>query len=146
MRRFFVFFIALCLAFSLCLPLFGADGGASRNLSDAERWLLVRLVAAEAGEEPLLCQVCLAALVLNRRDSDRFPGTVTGVIRQAGAFSAVSEGRLFSVTDERILESARVAVAAAACGIDPGGGSLYYAFGESCYVPLIRAGGMVFGK
>lgn len=146
MRRFFVLFLAFCLLFSLTLPAFAADSEGDRGISETDRWLLVRLVAAEAGDEPLLCQVCLAALVLNRRDSDRFPNTVSGVIRQKGAFSAVTEGRLFSVTDPEKLESARVAVAAAAYGMDPAGGSLYYAFGSGSFVPLLRAGGMVFGQ
>ena len=145
MRRLFLFFAAAWLLFAFSIPLFAADHEPARPLSSAERWLLVRLVAAEAGDEPLLCQVCLASLVLNRRDSDRFPSTVTGVIRQKGAFSAVAEGRLFSVTDEKKLESAKVAVAAAAYGTDPSGGSLYYAFGNGDFVPLLRAGGMVFG-
>jgi len=146
MRRFFILFLAFCLLFPLALPAFATDSVADRGVSHADRWLLVRLVAAEAGDEPLLCQVCLAALVLNRRDCDRFPNTVGGVIRQRGAFSSVTEGRLFSVTDADKLESARVAVAAAAYGMDPAGGSLYYAFGSGDFLPLLRAGGMVFGR
>ena len=52
------------------------------NLSAAERDLLARLVRAEAGGEPYLGQVAVAATVLNRVKDPRYPNTVSGVIYQ----------------------------------------------------------------
>jgi len=52
------------------------------NISAAERDLLARLVRAEAGGEPYLGQVAVAATVLNRVKDPRYPNTVSGVIYQ----------------------------------------------------------------
>ena len=50
--------------------------------SKGELDLLARLVTAEAGGEPYRGQVAVAASVLNRVESSRYPNTISGVINQ----------------------------------------------------------------
>ena len=57
--------------------------------SKGELDLLARLVTAEAGGEPYRGQVAVAASVLNRVQSSRYPNTISGVINQ------VAEGRYY---------------------------------------------------
>lgn len=56
--------------------------------------LLAACVEAEAGNQPLLGKRLVADVILNRVDSDRFPDTISGVIRQPGQFSVVRNGAL----------------------------------------------------
>lgn len=65
----------------------GSLSGSTVRLSATEMDLLARLVRAEAGSEPYLGQVAVAATVLNRVRDPRFPGSVSAVIFQvAGGF------------------------------------------------------------
>ena len=58
--------------------------------------LLARLINGEARGEPYTGMVAVGAVVLNRVASSKFPSTVAGVIYQAGAFDAVSDGQICS--------------------------------------------------
>ena len=64
----------------------------STSLSSTELNLLARCVYSEARGEPYTGQVAVAAVVLNRVRNSSFPNTVSGVIYQPGAFTAVSDG------------------------------------------------------
>lgn len=88
--------------------------------SDSE--LLAKLIEAEARGESYTGQVAVGAVVLNRVESSSFPDTVSGVIYQSGAFSAVRD------SNWRVSPSAtsRKAALDAINGWDPTGGSLYY--------------------
>jgi N-acetylmuramoyl-L-alanine amidase len=95
-----------------------AIGGLTR--SDLN--LLAHLVYGEARGEPFVGQVAVAAVVLNRVQSDKFPKTVAGVIYHPGAFTCVSDGQ-FNLTPNR---EAMQAALDAAHGWDPSHGALYY--------------------
>jgi N-acetylmuramoyl-L-alanine amidase len=90
-----------------------------RTFSASELDLLARLVQAEAGGEPYQGQVAVAATILNRLDSPRFPNTITEVIYQVVngyyQYSPVLDGRI----NQPAADSARRAVRDAVNGADP---------------------------
>ncbi|UUZ86803.1 cell wall hydrolase [Paenibacillus sp. P26] len=67
-------------------------------------------------------QVAVAAVILNRVKAPSFPNTVSGVIFQPGAFTAVADGQIWLTPNE----SSKRAVREALSGWDPSGGRLYY--------------------
>ena len=91
------------------------------SISETDFDLLVRLVAAEAGGEPYDGQVAVAAVVLNRMRSYKFPNTVRGVVYQENQFSSVPK-----LPNIEPSESCRRAVVEALNGIDPSNGALYF--------------------
>lgn len=92
----------------------------SSYASDVE--LLARLIHGEARGEPYVGMVAVGAVVLNRVRSSKFPNTLAGVIYQAGAFDAVSDGQINLTPNEQSRRAARDALN----GWDPTGGCLYY--------------------
>lgn len=84
--------------------------------------LLARIISAEARGEPYQGQVAVGAVVLNRVKDPAFPDTLSGVIYQTEAFTAVADGQF----DQPIAESAYRAAQEALNGSDPSGGALYY--------------------
>ena len=80
------------------------------------------MISAEARGEPYEGQVAVGAVILNRVRHPSFPNTVSGVIYQPGAFSALLDGQY----DEPIAESAYRAAQDAMNGWDPTGGAIYY--------------------
>ena len=95
---------------------------AGSSASDIQ--LMARAINGEARGEPYEGQVAVGAVILNRVKSSQFPNTVSGVIYQSGAFTAVSDGQI----NVPIAESSSVYKAArdAANGWDPTGGCIYY--------------------
>ncbi len=94
----------------------------SRGTSNGDLTLLARLVHGEARGEPYKGKVAVAAVVLNRVKHPSFPNTIAGVIYQAGAFDAVTDGQINLSPDAESLRAARDAMN----GWDPTGGCLYY--------------------
>lgn len=97
-------------------------------ITDEELDLLQRLVEAEAGAEPYLGKVAVAAVVINRVLSPDFPNTVRDVIYQPNQFQPVKNGKINQVKPS---EETISAVFAALKGVDPLRGSLYF------YNPII---------
>lgn len=95
---------------------------AAAGYQESETYLLGRLVHGEARGEPYVGKVAVAAVVLNRVKSPSFPNTISGVVYQAGAFDAVSDGQINLTPDADSLRAARDALN----GWDPSGGCLYY--------------------
>lgn len=93
---------------------------ASTNSSDLN--LLARIIYAEARGEVYAGQVAIAAVVLNRVKSSSFPNSISGVIYQPGAFTAVSDGQINLTPND----TARKAAQDALNGWDPTYGSIYY--------------------
>ena len=86
--------------------------------------LLARVIYGEARGEPYEGQVAVGAVILNRVKDSRFPNSISGVIYQSGAFTAVSDGQI-NVTikeDTTVYKAARDAMN----GWDPTGGCVYY--------------------
>ncbi|MBO8154934.1 MAG: spore cortex-lytic enzyme [Bacillaceae bacterium] len=84
--------------------------------------MMARAVYGEARGEPYVGQVAVAAVILNRVESPSFPNTVSGVIFEPRAFTAVSDGQIWLTPDE----TATQAVIDAINGWDPSGNALYY--------------------
>mgnify|MGYP002477912845 FL=1 len=94
----------------------------THNFSENDIRLMASAVYGEARGEPYEGQVAVAAVILNRVKSPNFPDTVSGVIFQPGAFTAVSDGQIWLTPNE----TARKAVIDAINGWDPTGGCIYY--------------------
>ena len=99
-----------------------SSGGGARGGYDGDLQLLARIISAEARGEPYQGQVAVGAVVLNRVRHPSFPDTLSGVIYQTDAFTAVSDGQF----DQPVAESAYRAAQDAMNGSDPSGGALYY--------------------
>lgn len=106
----------------LYLGLGSSSGGSTSGYSSSDVYLLAKVIAAEARGESYTGQVAVGAVVLNRVDSSSFPDTVSGVVYQAGAFSAVRDSN-WSVSPDA---TSRKAAQDALNGWDPSGGALYY--------------------
>ena len=94
----------------------------SSSTSSSNLNLLARLVYGEARGEPYTGQVAVAAVVLNRVKSSSFPNTISGVIYQSGAFTAVSDGQINLTPNQTAYNAAQDALN----GWDPSYGAIYY--------------------
>ena len=84
--------------------------------------LLARIISAEARGEPYIGQVAVGAVILNRIEHPSFPDTLSGVIFQKGAFTAVTDGQF----EQPVSDSAYSAARDALNGWDPTNGCIYY--------------------
>lgn len=101
----------------------GSGGGSSGGTSSgSDYYLLARIISAEARGETYVGQVAVGAVVLNRVQHPSFPNSVSGVVYQAGAFTAVRDSNF----NQPISDSAYRAATEAMNGWDPSGGALYY--------------------
>lgn len=96
------------------------SSNSSYNSSDI--YLLAKCIHAEARGEPYLGQVAVGAVVLNRVKSSAFPNSISGVIYQPYAFTAVIDGQINLEPNETAYSAARDAMN----GWDPTNGCLYY--------------------
>lgn len=95
--------------------------GSSANKNDA--YILAKMISAEARGEPFEGQVAVGAVIMNRVRHPSFPNTISGVLYESGAFSALTDGQYYN---EPIAESAHRAADLAIKGWDPSGGAIYY--------------------
>ncbi|MCQ2555966.1 MAG: spore cortex-lytic enzyme [Clostridia bacterium] len=94
----------------------------SSSYNSNDRYLLAKVVYAEARGESYTGQVAIAAVVLNRVRDSRFPNTVAGVIYQPWAFTAVNDGQINLEPNSKAYQAADDALN----GWDPTYGSVYY--------------------
>ncbi len=108
-------------ALILALMMLGATAHA---YTSADTQLLARAVNGEARGEPYEGQVAVAAVILNRVKHSSFPNTISGVIYQPGAFTAVSDGQINVpiASNSTVYKACKDAVN----GWDPSGGAIYY--------------------
>ena len=97
-----------------------SSSSSSNNSSNVN--LLARVVYGEAIGEPYTGQVAVAAVVLNRVKSSKFPNTIAGVVYQSGAFDAVADGQVNMTPDATAKKAAQDALN----GWDPSYGAIYY--------------------
>jgi Cell wall hydrolyses involved in spore germination len=83
---------------------------------------LARIIYSEARGEPYKGQVAVGAVVMNRLKSPLFPNTLTGVIMEPYAFTAVMDGQYGLTPNATAYKAALDAVR----GYDPTGGALFY--------------------
>ena len=107
---------------SATLAAMGIRGGETSASGGANVDLLARLISAEARGEPYAGQVAVGAVVLNRVRHPSFPGSISGVIYQNGAFSCISDGQFWQPVAQSAYQAARDALS----GSDPSGGAIYY--------------------
>ncbi|MEC2056742.1 spore cortex-lytic enzyme [Peribacillus psychrosaccharolyticus] len=93
-------------------------GGYSQN----DIQLMANAVYGESRGEPYIGQVAVAAVILNRVESPSFPNTISGVIFEPLAFTAVADGQIWLTPNEQ----AKNAVIDAMNGMDPTGQAEYY--------------------
>ena len=92
------------------------------NQSNSDLYLLAKCVYAEARGEPYTGQVAVAAVILNRVANPNFPNTISGVIYQPWAFTAVHDGQISLEPDQTAYNAAQDALN----GWDPTYGCIYY--------------------
>ena len=100
----------------------GSDDASGTSKSSEDIYLLARCIYGEARGEPYKGQVAVAAVILNRVDSSSFPNSISGVIYQPGAFTAVSDGQINLSPDNTAIKAAKDAMN----GWDPTDGCIYY--------------------
>ena len=97
-----------------------SSSSSSNNSSNVN--LLARVVYGEARGEPYTGQVAVAAVVLNRVKSSKFPNSISGVVYQSGAFDAVADGQINMTPDTTAKKAAQDALN----GWDPSYWAIYY--------------------
>ena len=95
---------------------------ASQKPASGDIYLLAQCIYSESRGEPYKGQVAVGAVVLNRVKSSSFPNSISGVIYQKGAFSAVDDGQINLTPNDTALKAAKDAMN----GWDPTGGCLFY--------------------
>lgn len=93
------------------------------QFSSNDKTLLARAVYSEARGEPYEGQVAVAAVILNRLRSPLFPNSISGVIFEPRAFTAVDDGQFWGLTP---IDASYKAVNDAINGWDPSLNALYY--------------------
>ena len=116
--------------------LVSGDSSSTGGYASSEVYLLARTIYAEGRGEPYTGQVAIGAVVLNRVRSKDFPNTVSGVIYQKHAFTAVSDGQINLTPNETAMRAAKDAIN----GWDPTGGALYY------YNPAVATSSWIFDR
>ncbi len=119
----------------------GQQSGQSNNngvngFSSADVYLLAKTIYAEGRGEPYTGQVAIGAVVMNRIRHPSFPNTVSGVVYQKHAFTAVSDGQINLTPNETAMKAARDAMN----GWDPTGGAIYY------YNPAVATSSWIFSR
>lgn len=130
MKRYLKFIIATILIMLSTICIFIVDKSSTNNVSKAKSTstsdiqLMARAINGEARGEPYEGQVAVGAVILNRVKDSRFPNSISGVIYQPGAFTAVSDGQINAAISEgsTVYKAAQDAIN----GWDPTSGCVYY--------------------
>ena len=123
-------------AAALGITLSSNSSSNSGNYSTSDLYLLAKVVYAEARGEPYEGKVAVAAVVLNRVRSANFPNTISGVVYQPYAFTAVSDGQINLTPDSEAMRAAQDAMN----GWDPSYGCLYY------YNPKVATSAWIYSR
>ena len=113
-----------------------ANGGQTAGFSSSDVYLLAKTIYAEGRGEPYVGQVAIGAVIMNRIRNSAFPNTVSGVVYQKGAFTAVDDGQINLTPNETAMKAAKDAIN----GWDPTGGALYY------YNPAVATSAWIFER
>ena len=113
-----------------------SSSGGVNGYSSSDVYLLAKTIYAEGRGEPYTGQVAIGAVVLNRVRDKAFPNTISGVVYQKHAFTAVSDGQINLTPNDTAMKAARDALN----GWDPTGGALYY------YNPAVATSSWIFDR
>lgn len=94
----------------------------SNGYSSSDLYLMAKAIYAEGRGESYTGQVAIGAVIMNRLKSPSFPNTISGIIYQKGAFTAVADGQINLEPNQTAYNAARDAMN----GWDPTYGALYY--------------------
>jgi len=108
----------------------------SSSYVSSDSYLLAKIIYAEARGETYTGQVAIGAVVLNRVKSSLFPNTISGVIYQPYAFTAVSDGQINYTPNSTAVSAAKDAMN----GWDPTYGCIYY------YNPAVATSSWIFSR
>lgn len=110
------------VAGSATLAKMGISSNTTQVANDNNLQLLAMLINGEARGESYEGQVAVGAVVLNRVKHSSFPNSLSGVIYQSGAFTAVDDGQINLSPEQSCVRAAKDAMN----GWDPSGGAIYY--------------------
>lgn len=113
-----------------------SSGSQTSSYSDSDVALLARLIYGEARGESYVGQVAVGAVVMNRIKSSSFPNTMSGVIYQSYAFTAVNDGQINLTPNATAKKAAQDAMN----GWDPTYGAIYY------YNPATATSSWIFSR
>ena len=114
----------------------GNKGSSGSNYTNSDLYLLAKCIYAEARGESYTGQVAVGAVILNRVASSKFPNTISGVIYQKDAFTAVTDGQINLSPDKTAMNAAQDAMN----GWDPTYGCIYY------YNPAVATSSWIFSR
>ena len=112
------------------------SSGGNSNYTSSDLYLLAKAIYAEGRGESYTGQVAIGAVIMNRVKSPSFPNTISGVIYQKGAFTAVTDGQIDLEPNQTAYNAARDAIN----GWDPTYGCLYY------YNPAVATSSWIFNR
>lgn len=101
------------------------------NCSDSELDMLAAIVYCEAGGECYKGKLAVAAVVVNRVQSSRYPNNVEDVIKQKSQFSPVRSGRFAKTLKKGAPSSCYDAAVEALQGESPVGNAMSFRAGHS---------------
>ena len=113
-----------------------SSSSSSSNYTSSDLYLLAKTIYAEARGESYTGQVAVGAVILNRVKSSKFPNTISGVVYQKHAFTAVSDGQINLEPDKTAMNAAQDAMN----GWDPTYGCIYY------YNPAVATSSWIFSR
>ncbi len=117
-----------------------SGGTSSSNVpsgyTSSDLYLLAKAIYAEGRGEIYTGQVAIGAVILNRVKHSSFPNSVSGVIYQKGAFTAVTDGQINLEPNQTAYNAARDAMN----GWDPTYGCIYY------YNPAVATSSWIFNR
>lgn len=113
-----------------------SNSSSSSNYTSSDLYLLAKTIYAEARGETYTGQVAVGAVILNRVKSSKFPNTISGVVYQKHAFTAVSDGQINLEPDKTAMNAAQDAMN----GWDPTYGCIYY------YNPAVATSSWIFSR
>ncbi len=114
----------------------GDKNNSGSDYTNSDLYMLAKCIYAEARGESYTGQVAVGAVILNRVASSSFPNTISGVIYQKGAFTAVTDGQINLEPDKTAMNAASDAMN----GWDPTYGCLYY------YNPAVATSSWIFSR
>ena len=114
----------------------GNKNNSGSNYTNSDLYMLAKCIYAEARGESYTGQVAVGAVILNRVASSSFPNTISGVIYQKGAFTAVTDGQINLEPNKTAMNAASDAMN----GWDPTYGCLYY------YNPAVATSSWIFSR
>ena len=113
-----------------------SSGSGSSDYTSSDLYLMAKAIYAEGRGESYTGQVAIGAVIMNRVKSPSFPNSISGVIYQKGAFTAVTDGQINLEPNQTAYNAAKDAMN----GWDPTYGCLYY------YNPAVATSAWIFNR